>query len=60
MVQMAGHYCCGNEPSVSVIGGEYFDHLSKHILASRKDFDRIRVWAKYSRECTKTVSEFVM
>jgi hypothetical protein len=48
-VQVAGCYCCGNEPSVSVLGGEYFDHLSKYILAFRKDFDRIRVWAKYSR-----------
>jgi hypothetical protein len=37
-VQVASWYCCGNEPSVSVIGGEYFDQLSKYILAFRKDF----------------------
>jgi hypothetical protein len=48
-VQVAGCYCCGNEPSVSVLGGEYFDHLSKYMLAFGKYFDRIRVWAKYSR-----------
>jgi hypothetical protein len=48
-VRVVGWYCCGNEPSGSVIGEEYFDHLSKYILAFRRDFDRIRVWAKYCR-----------
>lgn len=53
---MAGCYCCGNEHSVPVVGGEYFDHLSKYILA----LIELEFGPSIEGECTKTLSKFVL